>query len=240
MKEFLKDIFPKILQFSKSLDDQTILTNKPWVLFSDDSDTREVWIFKRNHELIFSRDGIADKGSWEYLPEAKSLYIEIGNVKRLINQAFVDDVVLLLRLDGGKGFVTLANELKIDESFRIERYLDDQYQKKQIEPSIPDLLSDPPDVIQTTPLTLEEQIIRQQVDCSTFKKVMMISLTVGLVLMLIFINNTDRQSQIAMLVLSLFIILMTLIIILPIYLKSRKRLKALINQRNVENISIEQ
>ncbi len=138
MKEFLKDIFPRIIQYSKSLDDQTVLTNKSWVLISDDSKTREVWIFKRNNELIFSRDGIADKGTWEYLPESKSLYIEIGEVKRLINKAFVDDVILLLRLDGGKDFIALANENKINETFKIEahlvQYLPESRKKEEIKP----------------------------------------------------------------------------------------------------------
>jgi hypothetical protein len=204
MKEFLKDIFPRIIRYSKTLDDQTILTDKPWVLFSNDSATREVWIFKRNHELIFSRDGIADKGSWEYLSEMESLYIEIGPVKRLINQAFIDDVVLLLRLDGGKEFIALANEQKIDETFRIERYLDKKYNKvitdKSQENDKPQILSAPVE------LSLNEQIEIERKDLKFVHSVFISLIVINILLITYLLFNNLEFLPGALLFLVAFLI----------------------------------
>jgi hypothetical protein len=133
MQEYLKDIFPRIIRYSKNLDDLTVLTNKPWVLMSKNTSTREVWIFRKNNVLIVSRNGVVEEGSWEYIPEAESIYIKISEVKRLINKAFVDDITLLLRLDGGKEVLALANENKIPEEFEIDKYLDEQYQSPSSE-----------------------------------------------------------------------------------------------------------
>lgn len=240
MKEFLKDIFPRIIKYSKQLDDQSILTDKPWLLFSDDSDIRELWIFKRNHELIVSRDGFAEKGSWEYIPEAKSLYIEIGNVRRLINQAFVDDVVLLLRLDGGKEFITLANEKKIDEVFKIERYLDDKYQKIQIESDTPNHIPEPSAAIPPEPPTLEEQITNQKNELFRDKIILSLFLCLGLFFMLLSLFMSDKEKIIALLVLSSMFFIPAFFTMLPRYLSARKRLKSLLNQKYAEDNPIEQ
>jgi hypothetical protein len=127
MKEYLKDIFPKIIRFSKELDDLAILTNKSWVLLNEEVGVHEVWIFRSNNDLIVSKNGIAIKGKWEFIQEANSLYIEVGEYQRLINKAFIDDVALLLRLDGDKDIIALANENKINEAFKINEYIENQY-----------------------------------------------------------------------------------------------------------------
>lgn len=94
------------------------------------SQEKEVWIFCRNYDLIISKNGIAREGKWKYV--ANFIFIRVEDYQRLINQVFIDDIVLLLRLDGGKDFMALANEEKIDEKFKVEKYLDDKYQKIQI------------------------------------------------------------------------------------------------------------
>jgi hypothetical protein len=240
MKEFLKNIFPSIIGYSKSLDDQSILMNKPWVLFSGDPDTREVWIFKRNHELIYSRDGIADKGNWEYLPEAKSLYLEIGNVKRLVNQAFIDDIVLLLRLDGGKEFLTFANELKIDDTFKIKQYLEEKYQHEYIESPNPDPLLLTSEIIPPptpSPPTLDEKIKLQRIEISNKETVLIVFIIIGAISLLGIILTNKRFSNITLLAVSLLILVLTISVMLPNYRASKRKLQELIDQKK-ENDSV--
>jgi len=130
MKRYLKSIFPKIINYSKKLDDFSVLTDKQWVVLSEDTNAREVWIFKNDGNLIISLDGIADKGTWDYFKEAKSIYIEVGKQNRLFNLAFVDDIALLMKLDGTNQVFAFANENKIQKEFKLLQYLDEKYVRK--------------------------------------------------------------------------------------------------------------
>jgi hypothetical protein len=50
-------------------------------------------------------------GTWEYFPEAKSLLIDRGGDKILCNEAFVNDGVMILKIDGTENnFFLFANE----------------------------------------------------------------------------------------------------------------------------------
>lgn len=110
MKEFLKHIVVDLKNISKSLDKKSILIDKPWALIDSDFEMQKL-IFKKNNELIMSKDGNVTMGKWEYLAEAKSILIDRGKDKILCNEAFIDEGVLILKVDGIRSeFFVLANE----------------------------------------------------------------------------------------------------------------------------------
>ena len=58
-----------------------------------------------------SKDGQVNMGKWDYLPEAKSLLIDRGKDTILCNEGFIDEAVMILKMDGtNNNFFVLANE----------------------------------------------------------------------------------------------------------------------------------
>ena len=73
-------------------------------------------IFRKNKELILSKNGKVTEGKWGYLPEARSLLIDRNTDKILCNVMFVDEGAMILKLDGTNNkFFALANENKVPD-----------------------------------------------------------------------------------------------------------------------------
>lgn len=124
MKSFLQNFVTDLKQYSDGLNIKGILTDKPWALVDSDFEIQKL-IFKKSKELIMSKDGNVIIGSWEYLPIAKSLLIDRGTDKILCNAAFVEEGVLILKMDGTKDdFFVLANE-NIIPDLDVYRYLNE-------------------------------------------------------------------------------------------------------------------
>jgi hypothetical protein len=93
------------------------------------------YIFRSNNELLISKDGSVEKGSWEYLGN-NSLLIDQKNNSFLFNNGFLNDKVMALKIDGKNEYAILLNENKIDikiTSFDdITRLLKDDYDRKYL------------------------------------------------------------------------------------------------------------
>ncbi|WP_291119016.1 hypothetical protein [Flavobacterium sp. UBA6135] len=110
IKEYLARISTDLSRFNQTLSKTSILIDKPWALVDDNNEIQKL-IFKKNNELILSKNGKAEVGKWEYFPEAKSLLIDRGSDKIFCNEIFIDKGVIILKLDGTKNdFFALANE----------------------------------------------------------------------------------------------------------------------------------
>jgi hypothetical protein len=110
MKIFLQNTVKGLRNYSKSLEKKSILIEKPWALIDSDFEIQKL-IFKKNKELIMSKDGQVNMGKWDYLPEAKSLLIDRGTDTILCNEGFIDEAVMILKMDGtNNNFFVLANE----------------------------------------------------------------------------------------------------------------------------------
>ena len=122
--------FVNQLQFiSKSLGKRELLVDKPWALIDEDGEIQKL-IFKQNKEMILSKNGKVTIGSWDYFPGAKSLLIDRGRDKLLLNEQLIDENVLILKKDGTDNeFFALANENTLPD-YNILGYLQ---QKKSIE-----------------------------------------------------------------------------------------------------------
>jgi hypothetical protein len=132
MKVYLKSIVKQLQNFSASLDKTSILIDKPWALIDDEFEMQKL-IFKKDKELILSKNGQVQVGKWDYFPEAKSLLIDRNTDKILCNEAFIDKGVIILKLDGTENrFFMLANE-NIVPDLDAKKYLKQlRYQKLRI------------------------------------------------------------------------------------------------------------
>lgn len=102
-------------EVSKSLNDSNIFLEKSWVLLINDKNVLK-YIFKKNHEIIYSFNGEIMHGIWSYFANAKSLLIEINNEKYLFNEIFIDDDILIFIKEGYEGYFILINNQLINEN----------------------------------------------------------------------------------------------------------------------------
>jgi hypothetical protein len=110
MKTYLKSILPHLRNYSLTLDKTSILIDKPWALIDDEYELQKL-IFKKNKELVLSKNGKASIGKWDYFPQAKSLLIDRNTDIILCNEQYIDEGIMILKLDGTENrFFILANE----------------------------------------------------------------------------------------------------------------------------------
>lgn len=109
MRTYLADIIPKLKRFSEKLDNLTLLTNQHWVVIDELKNSKVVYIFRSNNQLLISQNGIVDKGTWEYLGN-NSLLIERNGESFLFRHGFFDSNILALKVDGKEEFAFLVNE----------------------------------------------------------------------------------------------------------------------------------
>ena len=113
MRTYISDIIPRIQKFSQKLDNLTLLTNQHWVVIDDIDETKNVYIFRQNNELLISRNGKVERAKWEYLGN-NSLLIDLKEQSYLFRHGFFDENVLALKLDSKEEYAFLVNETKYD------------------------------------------------------------------------------------------------------------------------------
>ncbi len=122
MKIYYESLLNSVKRHTYKLEKQSLFVNTPWVLVDQDNEEQK-FIFKRNGELILSKNGVVTKGNWEYLPEANSLIIEQSSGTILLNETYLDGNVLILKIDGtANSYYPLANSNEIPD-LNIPKYL---------------------------------------------------------------------------------------------------------------------
>lgn len=122
MNEILNYYIKTFSSKTLSLKKKGILVDKPWALIDNDGEIQKL-IFKRDNGLILSKNGKVKEGHWDYFPEAMVLLIDRLDDKLLLKEQFIDDNVLILKIDGTKNdFFALANENTILD-YNIPKYL---------------------------------------------------------------------------------------------------------------------
>ncbi len=186
MKTYILDIIPKLFSFSKKLDNSTLISNKSWIVLDESSNSKIVYIFRNNGQLLLACNGLIEKGQWEYLNET-TLIIDTKENSFLFKLGFFDNKVLALQLDGQEGFALLLNETFVDTEFKsskdVEAYLTNTYfppkpkeipvmipgkapvnnpqQQKQIIPSVIIQKSHPIPVIEPLKFKYSQSIIKE-------------------------------------------------------------------------------
>ncbi|TYC08176.1 hypothetical protein ES677_14570 [Bizionia gelidisalsuginis] len=98
MKTYITDIIPKVQRFSKKLDDLSTLTNQHWVVVDELINSKTIYIFRANCELLISLNGKVEKAKWEYLGN-NSLLIDKNNESFLFKHGFLDENILAMCFD---------------------------------------------------------------------------------------------------------------------------------------------
>jgi hypothetical protein len=120
---YIKNLLPRLRQYSQTLDKIELLVEHPWVLI-DDEGNQQKYIFRRGGDLLMSINGKGIKGKWEYLTVAKSLWIDRGQDNIMLNHGFVNPAVMILQMDGNKEMpFVLANENLIPD-MDVVKYLE--------------------------------------------------------------------------------------------------------------------
>jgi hypothetical protein len=108
---YFSHVIPKIQQFSKKLDDLTLLKNQNWVLIDESSDAKNVFIFRDKNQLLISKNGKVKKENWEYIGE-NNLLIDIDGESYLFKHGFLDENIFALKMDSKDNYIFLINESK--------------------------------------------------------------------------------------------------------------------------------
>ena len=134
MKTYFADIIPKLQRFSQRLDDLTRLTNQHWVSLGDINQTKKVFIFRANNQLLISDNGIVEKGSWEYLGN-QSLLLDTKSESYLLKHGFFDENVIALKLDSSDSYTFFVNETKYHSELNniddVLKFLENKYLKNK-------------------------------------------------------------------------------------------------------------
>lgn len=88
MKTYFLDLIPKLQRFSQKLDDLTRLTNQHWVVVDEIANSKNVYIFRTNNDLLISQNGKVEKAKWEYLGN-NSLLIDKKEDSYLFKHGFL-------------------------------------------------------------------------------------------------------------------------------------------------------
>ncbi len=130
MKTYVADIIPKIQQFSQKLDNLTMLTNQHWVILDDLTQSKTVYIFRTNGELLISTNGKVDKAKWEYLGH-NSILIDLKEQSYLFRHGFFDENILALKVDSKDEYAVLINESKyqgeLNSILAVNNFLNQNY-----------------------------------------------------------------------------------------------------------------
>ena len=122
MKKIIGYYVKSLSNSTKSLSKQALFVDKPWAIIDNDGEIQKL-IFKKDGGLVLSKNGKVTVGSWEYLPEARSLLVDRVTDKLLLQEQFIDESVLILRKDGtDNDFFALANENTLPD-YDIVNYL---------------------------------------------------------------------------------------------------------------------
>lgn len=136
MKTFVADIIPQIQRFSQKLDNLTLLTNQHWVVLDQFNQSKTVYIFRSNGDLLIAVNGKVEKAKWEYLGQ-NSILIDLKDQSYLFRHGFFDENVLALKIDSKEEYAILINESKYQgELNSIEAVLNFLNQNYLASPSI--------------------------------------------------------------------------------------------------------
>jgi len=114
MIDFVKNILPRVLNYSKDLDEKEIFVEKPWI-FIDESNNHHEYIFMRDGRLVMSLNGAVTIGSWELMPNKKLMINRLVDTI-MLQKMFVNDALLLLQKSGTSEIpFTLINEKVIPD-----------------------------------------------------------------------------------------------------------------------------
>lgn len=123
MYDYLKNLLPRVKQYSKDLDVQELFNEKHWV-FIDDKGKRTTYVFERDGKLIVSLSGQPKTGTWRYIPAAKSLYLNVeDHSAAFLSFSFYNDALFILKKDDDEETPWVLINKNVIPDLDVERYL---------------------------------------------------------------------------------------------------------------------
>lgn len=123
MIEYVRNILPRIQKFSSGLDVKEMYTDKPWIMLEGESDLHE-YEFCRDGRLIMSLNGQVQFGKWEYRPSTQRLLIERPTDALLLQNAFIDKGLMILKKSGGPDPAIILVNRTVIPDMDVVRYLE--------------------------------------------------------------------------------------------------------------------
>ncbi len=135
MNQAIKNIIPRILQYSKRLDKVEVFVDRSWV-FIDEVYNNHEYIFLRDYRLLMSVNGKVITGKWEILPTQKILIDRISD-QVLLEHHFIDDSLLILKISGTDDNPFILIDKKKIPDLDVLRYLQTKEEESNLS-SLPD------------------------------------------------------------------------------------------------------
>ena len=123
MYEYLRNILPRVKQYSRDLDVKELFNDKHWVLVDDDG-KRATYVFERDGGLVVSLSGHPKDGSWRYVSAAKSLYLKVdGQEPAFLNFNFFNDALFILKKDDDAETPWVLINKNVIPDLNVKKYL---------------------------------------------------------------------------------------------------------------------
>lgn len=123
------NLLNRISNYSKKISEESNLCDKLWVKIDEIQIVKIVYVFKRNGNLIISKNGEIEIANWSYLTK-NAIMITDNKNSRLFKHGFLDENILILKLDGTDKFNFYANEEKFKKELNSPKDVFDFLQEK--------------------------------------------------------------------------------------------------------------
>ncbi|WP_299392339.1 hypothetical protein [uncultured Gelidibacter sp.] len=133
MRDILYHIVPKLEPFDYSLHHDTQFINQEWVLINGIENTKAMYLFKPNNELVISENNNVTKTRWSFI-NSNFLSITTADGIVLIKAFYKDKDMLVLNQKASDDYAFFINasvyNTTIDSKEDIQKYLKEKYLKK--------------------------------------------------------------------------------------------------------------
>lgn len=109
MKTYIINELDSYNIFGKSLDIKNVFCRNSWLIFNE-SNEKEVYIFKQDHTLITSLNGNVKLAQWEFIATNESIILSLNNNSYMFHIHIIDNDIIALQLDGTNEYLILINE----------------------------------------------------------------------------------------------------------------------------------
>ena len=109
MKTYLINTFKKATTAGQHLDFISTIKSQEWVVFNDDKNYVEKFLFVDDSKLLVSVNGKSSYSKWEYIKINSSLVIDDEKNRYLLNIVVCNKDIIVLNIDSTDSYSFLIN-----------------------------------------------------------------------------------------------------------------------------------
>lgn len=114
MKTFIINTLSQIPSVNKQLDYKSIIKSNEWLVFNDQSEETEKFLFLNDDKLLVSLNGKSSYAQWQYMRLNSSMLIDDGKNKYMFKIIACSKDLVFLNIDSTDSFSFLVNTKSID------------------------------------------------------------------------------------------------------------------------------